>query len=687
MAAKPSRRAALPTLTAERRRAGVTVACACLCALGAASSGGATIESAIESTGPVLFEVASAGLPRAAATAPAATSIDLSAPAAGLVGSVHAKRENGLGGPLQAAGVYAYRLADLSLRKVLTDQSGQFTFSTLPAGLYKIIAHKPGFVPAVVMLTRATASAYQQLELELSAEDLDALGTEVDFWQIRERIPRDVLREITIAHAEALEDRLPDPTLAQNTLRTEMRALTGVGDYFGAHAAALHGGVVGLEGRLGGVDLGVEGHFRQLESRNDDASLARTVGQASALSVSVEAPREGTVRVMGHQGHIRTESEPIELERYLVSWSGDVGPGRSEVKAQYVAESNFYRDPRFESLALPLSSQTLEVAGSYAIDAGVAGALRTGLSYRERRSGDVFDPLFGSTALAQERIDVFGLGDVRLHRDVGLQYGLFTTVFEDGVAAAPHLGVVLDLGSRWQAEASGRRRFTETPRQPFLDFLPVYYGVLTDCSVVESACYRVSLKRSLGENGEVSFAGLHRAYSDAVRVYFSEDFFDQLETLFFVEGDELPEVQVVVEHRLSPNVLARFSSNVAQGGGGVFDTTAQRYSNSLSYVVTSVETRFERTETDFEVAYRSVDQRMTPMGPAIAAGPSLELMAVEMDRLRLLLTQNLRALLGLRSDWAVLLDLQLSRGSETFASLGEDDEIRRRVVGGIAVRF
>jgi hypothetical protein len=660
------------------RRAGIGAAA--VAALTSALVLPAAVGAAVESAPPIVETASATLVGRPVATA---TRVDLAAPSVGLVGSVHAKRDKGLGGPLQAAGVYAYRLADLSLRKVLTDQAGRFSFSALPAGLYKIIAHKPGFVPAVVMLTRATSSAYQQLELELAVEDLDALGDDADFWQIRERIPRDVLREITLAHAEALEDPL-SRTLAPAGLRAEMRALTGVGDYFGAQAANLHGGLVDLEGRLGGVGLDVQGQYRQLEGR-DDSSLARTLGEASALSVSVEAPREGMVRVSGHQGHLRTESEPIELERYAVSWAGEVGPGRSEVSAQYVAESNYYRDPRFASLALPPSSQTLEVAGSYQTDVGPAGLLRTGLVYRERRSGDLFGAPFGGEPMAQERIDVFGLGDLDLHPDIALQYGLFTTVLEDGVAAAPHLGVVLDLGSRWQAEAAGRKRFEETASETFLDFLPVYYGVITDCGVIESACYRVRLTRKLGDNGEVSLAGLHREYSDAVRVYFSEDFFDQLETLFFVEGDELPEVQLVVERRLSPNVMARITSNVARGGGGMFGAAAQRFDNRLAYMVTSVETRFENTETDVELAYRSVEQRMLPIG-TVADVAGRELMAVEMDRLRLLVTQNLRSILGLASDCAVLLDLQLFRGAESYASL-PDDEIRRRIVGGIAVRF
>jgi len=70
--------------------------------------------------------------------------------------------------PLPSAGVYAYQLADASLRKVLTDPQGNFLFQDLPAGLYKIIAHKIGFTPVVVRITRTTAQTYQRVELQLA---------------------------------------------------------------------------------------------------------------------------------------------------------------------------------------------------------------------------------------------------------------------------------------------------------------------------------------------------------------------------------------------------------------------------------------------------------------------------------------------------------------------------------------
>ncbi len=79
-----------------------------------------------------------------------------------------AGRVVGEANPLTSAHIYAYQLADLSLRKVMTDGQGNFLFQDLPAGLYKIIAHKSGFMPAVIMLTRTTAQAYQFLEVQLA---------------------------------------------------------------------------------------------------------------------------------------------------------------------------------------------------------------------------------------------------------------------------------------------------------------------------------------------------------------------------------------------------------------------------------------------------------------------------------------------------------------------------------------
>ncbi|MGB7489357.1 MAG: carboxypeptidase-like regulatory domain-containing protein, partial [Thermoanaerobaculia bacterium] len=108
--------------------------------------------------------------------------------------------------PLPQSMVYAYHLGDTSLRKVVSDTQGNFRFDSLPAGLYKVIAFRDGFVPSIALLTRASARAQQFLDMELQKDSATAPSDQDSFWTVRDRIPSDVLRDIESAAAEATAD-------------------------------------------------------------------------------------------------------------------------------------------------------------------------------------------------------------------------------------------------------------------------------------------------------------------------------------------------------------------------------------------------------------------------------------------------------------------------------------------------
>jgi hypothetical protein len=594
--------------------------------------------------------------------------------------------------PIEAASVYAYRLADLSLRRVVTDHQGRFSFGELPAGLYKVIAHKPGFVPAVVLLTRATAQAFQELEFELAPEDERKAGPAEDFWSIRQKIPADVLREMTIAQsdalraADALEHRLAEEAFDASGLRTQMQAITGVGGFSSVPEAQLTGGLLDVEGRLGKVELALEGGYRRLaQSASAESALEGTLGSTSALNVRVQAPGDDTFRVTSHLAEMRQESGgPIDLERYGVEWSGDVGPGRSAVSANYVAESNYYRDPRLTALGgltLPLESRTLELRGTFDTQLSPRSALRTGVAYRNRATDEVADPIDPSLRI-EERVDLFGLTDLRLSQAVILHVGMLGSMLGESYALTPHTGLTLHLGEHWRTEAAVRHRFNETDTRLSSDFIPVYFGGgASRCSEAEADCYRLTLVRTLDKDGEVRFGGLLRQYSDTLRVFFSDDFFDQLDSLFFVQGDHVPELSFSLQHRLGPSVLARFAANVAHGGGGALEIADGVYINEVAYLVTSIETHFEQTRTGVELSFHTLGQTLEAVGHESA----LLAPAVDVDRLQLQVTQDLRSLIGLATDWALLLDMQLSRGADAYHAASDD--LRHRVVGGLSVRF
>lgn len=599
--------------------------------------------------------------------------------------------------PLPAAGVYAYQLADLSVRKVLTDAKGNFLFQDLPAGLYKIIAHKPGFIPVVVMLTRTAAQNYQFVELQLTERPLGPANAKdgEDFWSVRSRIPGDVLRDIEDGD-RVEETRLVQLypmgsgsgqrlDLAKTGFRTEMQAMTGVDQIAVPGDGQVSGAGLGIRGMVGDVQVGLRGNFWSLSG--DPASIGGpgTGGEASAVSLDVRHGNSSHVTVSGLTNRLvgrgeGREMEPVDFEHYKVNWSQEVGEkGRSEVSAQYTAENNYHRQGPVSPLAIPEASQTFWVEGAYTTALGDRNMLQTGLRYRERQFG-LSASLRPDELPVSESIDAFSRGGVRVRPAVLLEYGLYSTLSDGSLSLMPQGGIVLQLGSNWQVQGNASRRVYED--QHFdLDFLPSLFEESDLCEQGSSACYQVGLSRQLGEDQSLSFSATHREIGETLRLYFSNDLFDRDESLYLVQGDELPEMRVELTKKLSPQVLTKLESSVATGGGGTFVAADRRaYENQIRYMVTSLDTQFLGSSTGVFVAFHHLSQELQPLD---RLGPATQ---VDLERLRLQLTQDLGFLMDLTADWAVQLNMELSRGASSDLA-SKEDELRRRLMGGIAVKF
>lgn len=599
--------------------------------------------------------------------------------------------------PLSAAWVYAYQLADLSFRKVATDDQGRFRFDSLPAGLYKVIAHKPGFLPAVVMLTRATADAYQFLELELADErDQDASSPQEDFWSVRAQIPGDVLRDMTLAELRdvTLTSPLTRLTKLPGTFHAEMQALTGVDEIAAPTAGQLTGGKVGIEGRLGSLQVGLWGDYRQLQSRTVDRGVnGGTVNQMSALKL--ELVNGGDTRVDVRSVSNRSAlaegvgNAPVDFEHYRVSVSQALGEkSRSHFAAQYTSQSNFHRSGMLDPMEVPDASRSWRVEGSYTTHLSDRFSLETGLRYRERESAYGGDqPLSSlSSSPTQERVDLFGRGGFQLQPAVLVEYGLYTTLRDGTLSLTPRGGVVLKLGSTWQASAIASRRL-EQPAADELhrDFLPTVYDESDPCEQGEEQCYELVFSRDDGEGDDLSVGAVHREFGDTMRLYFSDDLFNRQESLFLVPGDRVPEVRFAVSRRLGPKVVTRLRSNVASGGGGIFYASDQEpYENRVRYLVTSLDTRFEGTETGVFISFHHLEQELDPSGITSSGGAPAQM---ETERLQVMLTQDLNILLDLSTDWALQLNMELSKATTSFDHANAGDEFRKRILGGIAIRF
>jgi hypothetical protein len=607
-----------------------------------------------------------------------------------------AGRVVGESSPLAAAQIYAYQLADLSLQKVTTDADGNFLFRDLPAGLYKVIAHKVGFVPAVIMLTRTTAQAYQFLEVEL-AERRPGQGAESDdYWSIRARVPADVLREI-----EAAESRVqlasftasPAGSLTGN-FQTEMKALTGV-DQNASDGGQLSGAGLGIQGQLGNVQVGLHGSFKQL---NASSVLQREggafgTGQTSSLSIDVARGPSSRVSLMSLNNRMIARGEagagsPVDFEHYQVSWSQEVGAnGRSDFTAHYTEENNFHRQAPIDPLDIPETSRAWRIEGAYTAEFSDRNSLQAGLRYRERQFGygAVERPGKAYERQALSSIDLFSRGGVSLRPAVLMEYGLYSTLADGTLALTPQGGVVLQLGNNWQlATSAARRVYTDAAANP--EFLPTLFEQRDLCEQGSESCYQVSLSRKDGDDNALTLGAAHRTVGDTLRVYFSDDFFDRLESLYLVRGDEIPEVRFGLRRKLSPRVVTTLDSSIASGGGGTFfAANGQPYENQVRYLVTSLDTQLLASSTGIFVAFHHLEQTLDNASHLKGGRPAAQ---VEYERLQLMLNQNLNFLIDLASDWAVQLNMELSRGGSTATGNSPgDDRVRRRILGGLAVKF
>lgn len=592
--------------------------------------------------------------------------------------------------PVVEARVFAYQLVERTIQKVLTDGAGRFVFDSLPAGIYKIIAHKPGFEPAVRLLQRSTADQAQLLTFELEKE---TQGTRASFWTVRSEIPGDVLREIDLpqlAWANESEDETAALAGAGSELKAEVSAIAGVHEIKPQTDVRISGGNVGVAGRLGDVRVFLEGDFQAVESTTLPHGDALAVdGSTRSVSVSVQTPNQGVFDLESIRNRLLTSENglalPVEASQYRFGWNREVGErGETSFRGHYIEESGLYNKGWIEPVEMPFASRTLLLEGTYSHKLD-SGRLRAGLRYRERDGSYTRRYAGSSGESATELLDAFAGGDWQANDAVLLEYGLFTTMHDGSVSLTPRGGVVVQLGGEWQASAAAAHRLAVDEGAVAGAFVPLLVEGALDCSESEIACYELSVLRGSGEGDHVAFGGSYRELDTTVRMFFSGNFFDHSEGLFLVPGDALPELHASFRKRLTPGVVTRVSTSLADGGGGVYRAVNNRlFENNVTLMSTRIDTSFEQTATGVFVAFHRLEQELVPYHP-IRRRVAAETAGLE--RLEVVVNQDLSALLDLSADWAIRLGMELARGASFFHSDVDPSELRRQIMTGVAVRF
>src|SRR6185436_750348 len=130
--------------------------------------------------------------------------------------------------PVANALVIALNLSSLQASQTLTAVDGSFNMPSLPAAVYKIIAVKAGFVPAMAMIV--PTKEQHRVALALKNEKTAGRDANQAIWELRASLPPDVLRDIDNVLLEAQPQAQMAslaPILNAPRFRGQMTSITG----------------------------------------------------------------------------------------------------------------------------------------------------------------------------------------------------------------------------------------------------------------------------------------------------------------------------------------------------------------------------------------------------------------------------------------------------------------------------
>jgi hypothetical protein len=589
--------------------------------------------------------------------------------------------------PVAEAVVYAYRVVEHTFSAVKTNGAGEFLFASLPAGLYKIVALKSGMMPAVLVLARQAAEDSQYVQVELTANT----PGETDFWTLRGEVTSDVLRQLTPSALLLSPVRLAPSTALRGQVTADA-SVEQIGDGLVAQSAGAQVDVRSVAGR---VRFGLQGSFRNLAVAGDAQEgypgFDAATGTEASFRLNLTGSGPGLLAVSGQTRRI--DGRPMDplsnlnFARYQVRYERAVGEEASaDFNAFYVDESGVTGTDRVVPFGIPEASRVWAVQGGYGWSLGDDGKLGTGMRYRETLRDT---RLPGPDLVSDRYLDLWSKGSSDVGSTMVFHYGLFSTLHDGSVSLVPQGEVVVHLSPLWQASVSASQEIRKGDVDPLRsDFAAYVFNGSHSCDDAEMTCYQARLARGEGSDDQFRVQGSLREFDRTVRMLLQEETLAGSEGIFFVPGDQLPELHASLRQKIGGSLVADWSSSYGSGGGGQYRAANRRmYSNEVAYLSTSISTRILPSSTGVYVAFHRAEQRLEPVRRAVGRRSPGAPVSAEMERLELALSQDLSALFELASDWAIRVGMEFVRGGTLLSPLPPTDGVRRNVTTSVAVRF
>lgn len=481
--------------------------------------------------------------------------------------------------PVGNALVIALNLQDFDAVRTWTGADGKFSISSLPGGIYKIIAVKAGFVPAIHTLVPTTATHKVALKLEAEKNRKKNNATQ-EIWELRGSLPADILRDLDFAlePAEVLSYNVP-------RFRGEMLSLTGV-----AHQAAdpaFAQTALGVHGRIGDTwQVGIRGNMQRFDDSNDGVSFGEPLAESSVMSMEIRSSPTQAYRVASTKSswrYIEGEAqgeEVADVRAHNFEWQS----GESKVEVRYFQQENLFAN----------ASNLIEIAGQSTI----LQTRRTDLGVSVRVTQE-------NVASAHEALrvaDFAANGSMAVVPSLIVHYGVSSRLRVDGQDWAPRTGAEWKVTENTSIVGSALYKISDQNATHYA--LPSLVFWSEDTRVLPRYLYTVGIVRDVDGKQRISAIATVSEIDEPLRLVFAAGYDQFWDGLYIESGDVRKDLRVAYRKE-----IGGFAIDLAGSAG----TATNRDPNALStgtktYVTGDLQSTFTPTRTTLAVSYRDIQQ-------------------------------------------------------------------------------
>ncbi len=602
----------------------------------------------------------------------------LASPLAPPISGIVSHLENPIGGAL----VILYNLGDTSLTRSHTAPDGTFVLASAPVGVYDLVAYKNGFLPSLVRLWHQPASvgiSAVRIQLAAKSEGSRSRNQSPSVWEMRDKLPADVLREIELE--TGAEDAPPSGRVRlDKAVAGEVRTLSDVtqGD------SSLSRTAVGLRGGLpNGWQYDLRGDYAAVSTPSGTPDTSATAGNAAGLALDVAMSPLDRVSLTTRRHTLSLHDDHVaSLQTHGVSWSRDGEEGNVEsVAARYVEEANLYRATSPGSSFFPLASRTWEVRANYARPATDSPGVAVSMTYRHRE-GTVGPSGVGSDGaflMSAPDGDLSAASSVRVSSRTEVEGGVVARYLSGGYGIAPSLGARYDLGNKTYVFVRGLYRVAESGSSTGT-VLPLVTSIEENGDATARRGFVAGLERRAGPDGSFRIEASDQRINETVRAFFEGDFLTDFDSVYLFDGNTVRQYKLSGSHRLTDKLSGSIGLRYGKIGGDPASDPQK------SFGITGNKGKFWSARAAVEIVPTHTGVAVIVRGVRQSLETAAAFRSNDSQKIAISLAQDL-SVVGVNPFGSVCKLLVAVETARSAALNSDDSPSTNRLLGGVAISF